>query len=197
MLVNEYERGLLYCDLDLDGNGTNELLIGEYDPNHPYPDLLCIYTFDGEKAILAFPADPHSLVEDPGRPYDIRVNLVPGNYIFQSWGDHNTQNDYEDFYILCRLSPDGFTPEVTQVFIADPLTDEMTFGDQRLSAFEFGVNYLNFIDNRQHWKVLVPPRAFPPQQSGGLQLGDTIDLVESGVLPPEAPTAPYWDPTGE
>ena len=192
-LANGYGMGLLYCDLDLDGNGTEELLIGGYDPHHPYPDLLCVYTFDGEKAILAFPADPHSLVDDPGLPFDINISLAPGDHIFQYWGDRNTQNDFFDFYVLCRLSPDGFTPEVTEVFVADPLTDEMTFGDQRLSAFEFGMKYLNFTDSRQHWKVLVPPRG-----SDDLRAGDTVDLVESGVLPPEAPAVPYdtEGPTG-
>ena len=181
---------ILYCGRDLDGNGTEELLIASYDdaevPSRMNaPDLMCIYTFDGERAILALPADPHSLVDDPGDPYFIRIHLTFANTVTQHWLDHN--GTYHDSrVVLCQLSSDGFTMEPLGDVILSDRDGHLVSGEQTMSDLEFEINYRTSIAHSLHWEVLVAPR-----QSNGLQVGDTVDLVESGVIPPlTAPTAP-------
>ena len=114
-----------YAYADLDGNGTDELIIGEYGPE-PHHNIIGIYTFDGTQAL--------EIIECG---YDNTVALLADGSIMLTQG-----TILEGVSYIYSIEADGVHPETIAIHAYDLYADAYKSESETLSAQEYYAKYV-------------------------------------------------------
>ena len=114
-----------YSYADLDGNGTDELIIGEYGPE-PHHNIIGIYTFDGTQAL--------EIIECG---YDNTVTILADGSIMLTQG-----TILEGVSYIYSIEADGVHPETIATHAYDLYADAYKSESETLSAQEYYAKYV-------------------------------------------------------